>query len=347
LPPEIVGGTESDEVWPPKKSSKAESSVPEPSSRKQTNARTEGGSPSGLAGSAAESKRGLHFGPKKATNPLEAVAIAFRKYAEFSGRASRSEFWWYVAFFLVAGVAISQLETVFSLFILATLLPGLAVTIRRLRDAGYQWPWLLLALVPLGVLVIAVLVSQPSKFGSDDETDQSESLEGKRKLERGRIEPLSVEQRPFDGLKGTENTAWTFLAFLFSGVGLLARYMYLDSNQIWRNRFRQTDFAVVTFLFVLTTFGLGFVLTSFRWWGHSGEPRFKKVAWLGVFPPILGAVFVATIADWSTTGQTELGFPHVIGVYLLLFGGLGSFALAAMASVEAVRMSRRLTDEFL
>ena len=344
-PLEAVERSEADEVWPPKQSAAAESSVPQPSSGRNSKDRPPSESELATAIGGSKSKRGTHFDPRKRTNPVQAVSIAFRKYAIFSGRASRSEFWWFVAFLLVASAAISPVEILLSLFVLGTLLPSLAVTVRRLRDAGYQWPWLLLALVPLGVVVTTVLVSQPSRFGAEEESDQSDSFQRNEELQGGRIRPLSVEQRSSDGRKGTENTAWTFLAFLGSAPGLLARYMYLDSNQLWRNPFRQTDFAVVTFLFVFTTFGLGFVLTNFRWWGHSGESRFKKVSWLGVFPPIFGAIFVITIADWSGTGQTELVFPYSIGAYLFLTGALFSFALAAMAAVTAMRMSRRLAEE--
>ena len=44
------------------------------------------------------------------------------------------------------------------------LLPGLAVLVRRLRDAGYAWPWVLIGLVPLaGVIILLVFLCQPSK----------------------------------------------------------------------------------------------------------------------------------------------------------------------------------------
>ena len=284
-------------------------------------------------------------GPRKVTNPLEAVAIAFRKYAEFSGRASRSEFWWFVASFLIVGGLAALVDVLFSLYLLGTLLPGLAVTIRRLRDAGHKWQWLFIALVPFGFVVIAVLASKPSSFGPEEDIEQSESFQQSRGLRNRRIKPLSVEHRPLEGMKAAESNAYTFLAFLFSGIGLLARYMYFESNQMWRNRYRQNDFAVVTFLFVFATFGLGFVLTSFRWWGHSGEVRFKRVAWLGIIPPVFAGVGITVVADWVSTGQTEIGFPHAIGAYLIIVGGFVTLVLASIASVEAVRMSERLTGE--
>lgn len=84
--------------------------------------------------------------------PLDAITTCFRKYADFSGRAPRPEFWWFVAFqviaFLVAGtldvvlfpdIARAEPPTVYPLSEvagLALLLPTFAVAARRLHDTG-------------------------------------------------------------------------------------------------------------------------------------------------------------------------------------------------------------------
>ncbi|HAQ59678.1 MAG TPA: DUF805 domain-containing protein, partial [Microbacterium sp.] len=54
----------------------------------------------------------------------------------------------------------------FGLFAWATgiLIPSLALSIRRLRDAGLPWPWVLLGLIPFGVIALGVLWCQPSKY---------------------------------------------------------------------------------------------------------------------------------------------------------------------------------------
>ena len=76
-----------------------------------------------------------------------------KKYVEFNGRASRSEFWWFVlANFLVSilvGIIAGILHLPLSiLYFLAVLLPSIAVGTRRLRDAGFN-PWLMvLGLIP-------------------------------------------------------------------------------------------------------------------------------------------------------------------------------------------------------
>ncbi len=85
----------------------------------------------------------------------EAIIVCLTKYAEFDGRASRSEFWW---FFLFVGLVSSALvyvsETLGSVFLIAMLLPLLAAGARRLRDAGHSGWWQLFLPVPVGGIVI-------------------------------------------------------------------------------------------------------------------------------------------------------------------------------------------------
>jgi uncharacterized membrane protein YhaH (DUF805 family) len=76
-----------------------------------------------------------------------AIKAGFKNYVVFKGTATRPEYWYWVLFaFLVAVVtnALDGTGTFALAFSLATLLPGLAVTVRRLRDAGFSWTWLLL-----------------------------------------------------------------------------------------------------------------------------------------------------------------------------------------------------------
>ena len=91
-------------------------------------------------------------------NPVsfqEAILIAFAKYAEFNGRASRSEFWWFALFVLLVTSALTYLsEVVASVFLIAVLLPLLAVGARRLRDAGHSGWWQLFLLAPVGGIVV-------------------------------------------------------------------------------------------------------------------------------------------------------------------------------------------------
>ena len=84
------------------------------------------------------------------------------KYADFSGRASRPEFWWYVLALCVAFVVVRIVEGIFGishmfwyawgpltlLLRLATIVPSLAVAVRRLHDTDRSGWWVLLPLVP-------------------------------------------------------------------------------------------------------------------------------------------------------------------------------------------------------
>jgi DNA-binding CsgD family transcriptional regulator len=88
---------------------------------------------------------------------LEAIRVCLTKYAEFNGRAGRAEFWWFMLFVvLVAGALLYVSEALSSIFLIAVLLPLLAVGARRLRDIGKSGWWLLMWLVPVGGLVALV-----------------------------------------------------------------------------------------------------------------------------------------------------------------------------------------------
>ena len=76
-----------------------------------------------------------------------AIKAGFQNYVVFKGTASRSEYWYWVLFtFLVSLVAnaLDRTGWIALAFSLATFLPGLAVTVRRLRDAGFSWVWMML-----------------------------------------------------------------------------------------------------------------------------------------------------------------------------------------------------------
>ena len=94
---------------------------------------------------------------------FEAIRVCLMKYAEFNGRAGRAEFWWFFLFVLLASGALLYIsEALSSFFLVAVLLPLLAVGARRLRDAGQSVWWLWIGLAPVGGLVVlAVLWSLP------------------------------------------------------------------------------------------------------------------------------------------------------------------------------------------
>ncbi len=84
----------------------------------------------------------------------QSIRVCLTQYAEFNGRASRAEFWWFALFVtLVAGALGYVHENVAAIFMIAVLLPFLAVGARRLNDIGKSPWWLLIILAPVGGLV--------------------------------------------------------------------------------------------------------------------------------------------------------------------------------------------------
>lgn len=93
------------------------------------------------------------------------IASGFRQYSNFTGTASRSEFWWFQLFLVLVGSGVNAVASGLSVvWFLAIVVPYLAIGVRRLRDAGFNWALLLLGLVPvLGTITVIVLWVQPTK----------------------------------------------------------------------------------------------------------------------------------------------------------------------------------------
>ena len=94
----------------------------------------------------------------------KAVKTCFNKYAEFTGRAARSEFWWFFLFqVIVLLIAGSISDILYAVVALGLLLPGLAVGARRLHDIGKTGWLLLLWIIPLiGWVLLLYWAVQPS-----------------------------------------------------------------------------------------------------------------------------------------------------------------------------------------
>lgn len=94
----------------------------------------------------------------------QAIRKCFSKYAEFNGRASRAEFWWFMLFVVLCASVFTLIsETAASIFLIAVLLPLLAVGSRRLHDTGRSAWWQLFLLAPVGGLVaLGFLWAAPS-----------------------------------------------------------------------------------------------------------------------------------------------------------------------------------------
>lgn len=104
---------------------------------------------------------------------IDSIRTCFTKYADFKGCASVSEFWWWVLFTILAGAALGVFsDKASAVFSIATFLPGIAVTARRLHDTDRSGWFQLLWLIPvIGWIVLIVFLVQdskaPNRFGGE------------------------------------------------------------------------------------------------------------------------------------------------------------------------------------
>jgi uncharacterized membrane protein YhaH (DUF805 family) len=107
----------------------------------------------------------------------EAISDGLSKYATFSGRSSRSAYWWFFLFYILAFVGASIIDAAIKtpvltgLAALALFLPSLAVLVRRLHDTDRSGWWVLISFVPLvGYIILIVFActesGSPNKWGN-------------------------------------------------------------------------------------------------------------------------------------------------------------------------------------
>ena len=124
----------------------------------------------------------------------EAIQNCFSKYVTFSGRARRSEFWYFILFTILGSIVIGILESVVfgwslvdpggisGLFDLVVLLPSISVAVRRLHDLDKSGWWWWLWLIPIvGWIILLIWYSTkgtigstrfgPDPFGGDEDQD--------------------------------------------------------------------------------------------------------------------------------------------------------------------------------
>ena len=123
---------------------------------------------------------------------IDAYKNFFKNYAEFTGRSTRSDFWWIwlgnliisIPFWIIYistvylstemdSVSDSASEATFmffglvaiiyAVFYLAILVPTLALSVRRLRDAGFHWAFIFLRFAPMGGIALLILHAMPTK----------------------------------------------------------------------------------------------------------------------------------------------------------------------------------------
>lgn len=118
---------------------------------------------------------------------IEAYKKFWKGYVDFEGRSTRSDYWFaylanmltviafYVLLAIFGGIASATESSflavisfiilfIFFAFGIAAILPGIGVTVRRLRDAGYNWPYIFISLIPfVGIFILIFLLCQPTE----------------------------------------------------------------------------------------------------------------------------------------------------------------------------------------
>jgi len=116
-----------------------------------------------------------------------AIKRFFQKYATFSGRAGRAEYWWWILVSVVVSIVLSRIwgashpidvtqtattmslfqqsfDPISSIWSLITLVPGLALFWRRMHDTNRSGLWIFLALIPLvGAIILIVFAAQAAR----------------------------------------------------------------------------------------------------------------------------------------------------------------------------------------
>jgi len=120
----------------------------------------------------------------------QAIALGFSKYLDFTGRASRSEFWFWVLFAVIGAITTNTLDAAIfvyhngvsplnsplsNIFTIVALLPSLAVATRRLHDVDRTGWWMLLVFTGIGIIALLYWQSQAgtpddNRFGPNPST---------------------------------------------------------------------------------------------------------------------------------------------------------------------------------
>ena len=128
---------------------------------------------------------------------MEWATLPLKKYADFTGRARRKEYWMFALLVIVASVVIGMIEGILGLggtlamygplsllFMLAILIPSISVGVRRLHDTNRSGWWILIGLIPIvgSIVLIVFFVLEgtrgPNQYGPDP-------LEGERAVAPG------------------------------------------------------------------------------------------------------------------------------------------------------------------
>lgn len=102
---------------------------------------------------------------------IQAYVEYWKRFCDFKGTTSRAGYWWAFLAEIIVGFVIGLIAIVPALafipniFSVVTIIPGLAIVIRRLRDAGYKWYNIFWAFLPIaGFIILIILLAKPTKY---------------------------------------------------------------------------------------------------------------------------------------------------------------------------------------
>ncbi len=109
---------------------------------------------------------------------MEYFLGAFKKYGDFTGRATRQEYWMYILIYILIYIALVVIDGLMGvpllslLFLLACFIPNISIAARRLHDTGRSGWWQLIGIIPLiGLVVMLIFLTQDShdqnEYGPD------------------------------------------------------------------------------------------------------------------------------------------------------------------------------------
>ena len=100
---------------------------------------------------------------------INAFTSAWKRSFDYSGRADRGDYWWFVLANLIISVVLLLLNNastffgwIYSLWAIATIVPSISLSVRRLRDAGKDWQWIFVGITGIGSLWLLYLHTLPS-----------------------------------------------------------------------------------------------------------------------------------------------------------------------------------------
>lgn len=114
--------------------------------------------------------------------------MVLKRYADFNGRSRRSEYWYFALFNIIIsfvlgfidgfmGMAGGFVGVLSGIYALVVLIPGIAVSVRRLHDVGKSGWMLLIGLIPvIGIIWLLVLFLTDSKAGSNEYGDNPKEV---------------------------------------------------------------------------------------------------------------------------------------------------------------------------